>query len=672
MVQLAEGETFEVKRLLDTTTCAECHGEIAAQWKGSMHHRSSFNNPFYQDVFDRFVADNGRQKGRFCGGCHDTALMFDDTILAEVRPEDPKAHAGISCAVCHGVTEATTEGNASYTLTTSPIPLPKEGDEPSLVAHRARVGMAALRSDALCASCHIGFISADTGHAAVVTGLNEYTPWRRSGFNGSKAARLDAVAQQRCVDCHMPMVQVGDKQVRSHRFAGGHAAMASMTGDTAQLQAIEMLLKQAARLDVIAVGEGLGRPVVKDGELNVVPGSELAFDVVVINENTGHKFPGGALDLRDTWIEVDLTDASGAPVAAAGAEHERTGEDLSAHRLRALVVTEEGKAVLDHRVASFRTPVYDNSIPPRSAAVVRYTWAVPADLDPARLPLTARVRLRHRRLQHDFQATNCKASTTPRGKAFLAESRKRTGQRLDPCATQPVIDIAEASAHFGTGAAARYSDHEARAWWLRQLYRGIGLEGHVQERLQEAQDAFEGALTSLGDEGESKEVARVRLELGKVKGKQGRTDEAARLFDEVQAITGEHPAVAMARGEAFARVWRWKEAAAAFEQAARLAPQDDQTWRELAIARGSAGDHRGALEAAQQGLRLEPRDPYLLRSQMLAFQRLAPDSPETASARTAFLAFERDEKAPSIQSACSDASPDCWLERLPVHSHSLQ
>jgi len=143
MVQLAEGETFEVKRLLDTTTCAECHGEIAAQWKGSMHHRSSFNNPFYQDVFDRFVADNGRQKGRFCGGCHDTALMFDDTILAEVRPEDPKAHAGISCAVCHGVTEATTEGNASYTLTTSPIPLPKEGDEPSLVAHRARVGMAA-------------------------------------------------------------------------------------------------------------------------------------------------------------------------------------------------------------------------------------------------------------------------------------------------------------------------------------------------------------------------------------------------------------------------------------------------------------------------------------------------------------------------------------------------
>ena len=36
----------------------------------------------------------------------------------------------------------------------------------------------------------------------------------------------------------------------------------------------------------------------------IAPGSKVAFDVVVRNLLVGHRFPGGVLDIQDTWIEV--------------------------------------------------------------------------------------------------------------------------------------------------------------------------------------------------------------------------------------------------------------------------------------------------------------------------------------------------------------------------------
>ena len=46
-------------------------------------------------------------------------------MVKHVSPKDTRAHAGITCQTCHGVTSVTRDGNASYTLRTSKLPLPK-------------------------------------------------------------------------------------------------------------------------------------------------------------------------------------------------------------------------------------------------------------------------------------------------------------------------------------------------------------------------------------------------------------------------------------------------------------------------------------------------------------------------------------------------------------------
>lgn len=132
-----------------------------------------------------------------------------------------------------------------------------------------------------------------------------------------------------------------------------------------------------------------------------------------------------------------------------------------------------------------------------------------------------------------------------------------------------------------------------------------------------------------------------------------------------------HPAIAASRGRALAQVWRWEEAAPHFEAAALGAPLDDTLWAALAVARGSAGDASGALEAARRGLALTPRQPDLLRSQAIALHRLDPGSTSALAADEQHLAHRIADVAPELRSRCSAHVPGCARERKPVHVHEL-
>lgn len=665
------GEQLNADLLVEIQVCgqADCHPTVSSQWRDSMHRWSSFHNPFYRGVVEQFAVDNGREASRFCGGCHDPALQYSGAMLEEVKPDDRKAHAGITCTTCHGVAEATIQGNTSVALTTAPIPLPQPGDMDSLRAHIKRVGQTALRTDALCASCHIGFMNQASGHPVVVNGVNDFGPWRSSSYAGSSASRIDeGVEEQRCVDCHMPLVQGERKTVRSHRFPGGHTTMAAAIKSPEQMEALETLMKRAARVDVLPVGAGPGRPVAAPEAVAPVAGEPVTLDVIVINEGTGHRFPGGAQDLRDTWVEVEVRDAQGVVLAKAGDMDAVAGDvHEHTHRLRLEMVDVKGEAVEHHQAARFRSKAWDTLVPPRGARVVRFSWTPEATPKASQLPLQVEARVMHRRLPEGFVKARCEESRTPRGKAFLDTTQRLHGVRPDPCVKQPVVQLASWVTPLGAGAQLA----DAQPWWRRLYYRGLGLEEVLQEQLAEPQVALEGALAALGEGGAPRDRARVILELGRVRGRQGRTDEAEALFKQAEALVGPHAAVAVARGEANARVWRWKEAAAAWRQATELAPNDEQTWRGLAQALGSLSDPSGAYEAARQGLALEPRDPFLLRSQMLALRKLGPDDPRYEAAHKAFVDYERDAQANAIQSTCADQSQDCWLERLPIHEHKL-
>ena len=151
-------------RLAEVDACTECHAEQVSQWRDSMHALASFNNPFYRKAFDDFDAQAGREKTRFCAGCHDPAVMFDTGIEAEIEPSQPNAHAGVTCGVCHGAVDATRDGNGSYVIEPGRVRAPADDTEAAIAKHRREMSTEKVEEEALCVSCHRGFIDHRTGH----------------------------------------------------------------------------------------------------------------------------------------------------------------------------------------------------------------------------------------------------------------------------------------------------------------------------------------------------------------------------------------------------------------------------------------------------------------------------------------------------------------------------
>lgn len=659
LVALTGEDSLSVAQLNDVESCAPCHKEQVEEWRESAHALSAFANPFYRVTLDDFVEHRDPEKARFCNGCHDIAVTFEKPSV--VDPKNRAGYAGVTCATCHSITEATIAGNASYLLDTSPIPLPRPNDEKSLQAHISRVGGPALRSENLCISCHEGFTSPDTGHAVIGQGVNELVPWRRSGYAGNKASRIDSPGEmQSCSSCHMPEIE--EKKRRSHRFPGGHTALSASQGAGAQLEAHQKLLQGAASLDVMPMRAEGGRFLPLEGRVSTKPGDLVAFDVVMRNLRVGHNFPGGARDLRDVWLEVVLKDNRGEVLAQIGQKHRETGDDLDTYRLRVVMVDDHGQPVKEHSVAQFRTPVFDKTIGPRDASVARYTWEVPGDFDVSRLPLRVETKLLHRRLQAALHQKACDSSRSPRGALFRKNTRAFAGFDLDPCVPQPIIEIASRTVTLD----------KAPQSWKRSWEHGLALQHQVQERLEEARTTLEKAEEFLTDDAPVWARASVKLELGRVAAREGRTSEAEQLFEEALVLSPEHPAVFLARAEGYAQVWRWEKAARDYRRVTELAPGDDRGWRGLARSLGSLGRREESLKAARRGLALVPRDPHLLRSQSLAFSRVLPETPRAKLAQDTWLRFKRDEAASTIREKCGSEAFDCQGERVPISAKPLQ
>jgi tetratricopeptide (TPR) repeat protein len=153
--------------------------------------------------------------------------------------------------------------------------------------------------------------------------------------------------------------------------------------------------------------------------------------------------------------------------------------------------------------------------------------------------------------------------------------------------------------------------------------------------------------------------------LALVASRQGRTADAAKLLGQVDALVPRHPSTFYALGEANMSVWRFGEAASAYAKAAALQP-DDRILRGWAMALGSTDRFSEALAVAQDGLAIEGRDPFLLRSQLLAYRALQAPEAWRDQAATALRIYERDSEAPHVRDMCSRADPVCKTDRTPL------
>ncbi len=623
--------------LADVESCGACHPDAFEQQQASVHALASFNNPIYRMAVERLREVKGRAAGDVCAGCHDAALLVDGAMNEEVLPSDFRAHNGVSCRLCHGITGAGRDGNGSFVLDAEPLPIPRTGDAASLERHKTAVAPPPISE--LCGSCHQSFLSPKSGNAVVLGGQNEMRTWADSAYAGQGIARIDSVAEQDCVSCHMPKVPapLGDAvaektgMISSHRVLGAHTWMAAMRGDQEQIEALENFLESAATIDVLT---------------QAAEGQEVVLDVVIRNTAAGHHFPGGARDAANTRVRVTVTDKRGRVLL-------RSEEGAKAHVLSALVADADGELIGDRQTHRYAALVADHTIAPRDVAVVRYRGQLPTGRDAHEV----RVELVHQSRSADLAQATCAEARSKRGRSFAKYSSEFGAGNANGCAAQPKRVIATATRVVGDTGAGDFT---------RMYEHGLGLLHEMQERVQGAEPSL---LTALELAQTDTERAMVLLSLGQLSGRQGRVEEALARMARAQALVPPSAAIAASRGRALARVWRHKEACEVFAKAIELAPGNASLWRDYALALGASGQQDEALRASQRGLRLAPRDPDLLRVQALALR--SQEAPDAKAAMQSYLDHRGPDNRGGIIQSCTERSALCAREALPVHEHRL-
>ncbi|MBL8914183.1 MAG: hypothetical protein JNM17_25995 [Archangium sp.] len=652
-VRVEGTEVIPSANFSDGKNCGSCHPDIAAQWKTSTHALASFNNPIYRVSVDKLRTDRGTAPSRMCGSCHDLALLTTGAMDEKtIAAEDPRAYAGVSCTTCHSTTHVTRDGNGSLTLRSDEV-FPSKPEESTLEKHRARVASASLRTAELCGSCHRSFLTDETGNTSAFFGMDDYGGWHRSAYAGNPAERPDAVAAQDCRGCHMPretavMNDLAAKNgtVPSHRFLGAHTTLAAMRGDTAQIARLQSFLDKAATIDVAAAklnDEPWSMPA---EAAKAQPGDRVELDVVLFNERTGHRFPGGVLDNQGTRVEVVIKTAKGAIVATS-----------NEHEVRSQVVDITGMPIQRRETHEFVTAVWNHTVPARDARVTRIRFLVPQTLAADDLPLQVEARITHRARSDEMMQMACDDAKSERGKAFLEQALKQTGMKLDPCVSQPMTVIDQAHVTL--------SGISVRDSWVRSYRRGLGLSVGLQEYLDEAEGAFLHArVLALGnDEG------TVLWALGQLAGKRGQLPQALTYLAAAEKKLGATPAILKARGDAYGQVWQWKNAAAQWTAASKGAPNDLGLWQSIAMAEASVGRYPQALAAAQNGLALHPRDGDCLRVQALSLAKLGRPNDV---ALTAALKWRLPDDGPKAKAQCSAKVPGCANRRNPVPVYEAQ
>jgi len=335
--------------------------------------------------------------------------------------------------------------------------------------------------------------------------------------------------------------------------------------------------------------------------------------------------------------------------------------------LRATVLDAEATPEILHQVHRFSAPAFDRTLPAHDAQAIRYSMMLPRWIE---LPLRVDTRLLHRKHSLQFQALACAASRTERGVHFAQGAENRGKVALDPCLEQPVTEVGAATVWMGRGAAERNPTGGAgRSVIERLLTQALALLHSKQEHVHVAKPSIERALRVARESKSAVLSARALVLRARLSSAQGRPDEAAAFADRAKALIGENPVLDRVRGDAYARVWRWSEAADAYQRVADASPLDPRAWRDLARAYGSLSQDLNALSAADAGLRLAPRDESLLRSRALALESMG--RPEAASAKERWLAHRAPDAQPQLLAACEQEHQRCRRDRQPIPHYTL-
>ena len=632
---------------------AGCHDAVVAEWEASPHRWAGSENPYYAASRREFEAARGIAAAAWCAGCHEPAVLATGA--------EPAAAPGVGCAVCHGVSRlASTIGQADFELAASGVARLAAGGGVGGWLHRATVRLdpeghaRAWRPSTLdgplasetCAACHkLHYDEPVNGHRWMQT-MNDYDAWQASHISGYGGRSFYRPEPKSCAGCHM--LAAGEGPHRSHRFAGANLGVALLSGDAGQVAAVETMAAGAVRVDLLAVtlGEGTRTTTLAPLAGAAVPaGASLRLDLVVATPGTGHNFPGGKLDLADTWVELVGSDAAGRVLFASGGG---AGEPLDrrAH-LYGLRMIDGDLRPLEHgELWQARAEIYRNWILPLGADVARYRFAVPAELAGGELRLEARL------------------LTRQPSRAFSDWVRGELGDGAVPDSV-PALVVARATASLGVlpaGAAPRPGAPPTAADGRRFNDYGIGL--FFQGDTRGARAAFE-RVTELAPGGADGwlNLAWTALAGGDLASMEEALLRAEAIAPELARTVFFRARFEQQRGDPEAAV-------EAFERAVAAYPRDRVARVFLLQVLMAAGEHQAALAQIAEILSVDPEYSLAHYNAMLAHRALGEEE-KAEHHRLRYERFRVDDAARALSGPFLEANAEDNVERQAIHEHGV-
>lgn len=434
------GDFIHPEILQNDEYCLECHADIHDSWMHGVHKFSSFNNPAYlASVIETrefsMERDGNVNASRFCAGCHDPVPFFSGQFNDPDydMENDPTAHAGITCTVCHSISHVNSvRGNADYTID-EPVHYPFAFSEnPTLQwinrqlvkakpeFHRKMFLKPLHQSTEFCGTCHKVHLPEELNGYRWLRGQNHYDAFWLSGVSGQGVTSFyyPPTAQVNCNDCHMPLMASDDfgarmrpgqdvPTVHDHMFPSANTAIPTMVDMPRPEEAIEKhreFLEGVMRLDLF----GLRRDGAIDGELIapigpdipvLEPGERYLLEAVIRTMKMGHLFTQGTADSNEVWMDV-VVRSGDRVIGRSGAMDDQVNEvDPWSHFVNSFVVDRDGYRINRRNAQDIFTSLYNHQIPPGAADVVHYGFTVPEDLD---APITITAELKYRKFDAEY------------------------------------------------------------------------------------------------------------------------------------------------------------------------------------------------------------------------------------------------------------------------------
>ena len=316
--------------LLGAESCGSggCHDDIYNEWVPSAHGFAAID-PLFLDVQEALADASGSADTRSCAGCHDpVTLLSGARDGGSIRGNSLVINEGISCLVCHSITETDTKGNGGYVLQVPERYLFAGGDSKGnfwnhfLIRsfpeqHVETFARPLYEESEFCAACHkqTGTSGEDTSIGRAQA-QNEYDSWREGHWYHEDEPEKTIS----CRDCHMPLVAGNDpvegEQHRSHRALGSNVyvpALLDLPGSAEQTSKTIKWLRGEVDIPEIADrwadGPVVAMSIVAPDEIE--SGGLVNVSLILHNNKTGHDFPAGPLDILSSWIELKVEDNLG-------------------------------------------------------------------------------------------------------------------------------------------------------------------------------------------------------------------------------------------------------------------------------------------------------------------------------------------------------------------------